>query len=279
MRKFFNTLAMVVFATSLMAFSCQKEEDVIPFGNLPTVAQSFVSQYFGKATVTKAETESNGGYSVDLSNGVEVDFDATGTWTKVDAPDTQDLSALATSTAFIPKTIVEYVTANYPKNPINGIEKKANGYEVELVGIAEDIYFNAEGKSVTTQPTDNSGNITPATIPATVQNTATEFLNKNFYGVAVTRTEVKNNEVEYNLANGVEVDFDLNGNWIRVDAPDGKSIPTDFIPSAITNYVKANYPNNTFNSIEKRSNGYEVELVGVNKDLIFDLNGNFVRLN
>ena len=265
MKKIFLKLSVVLLATSLMAFSCDKDDDVIPFGNLPTLAQSFVSQYFSNLKTIKTETESNGGYSVDLAGGLEISFDKTGNWTKVDARDGQAIP----NTSFIPKAIVDYVEKNYPNNPINSIEKKNNGYEVDLVGVENDLYFNTEGQIITNPIVDVPTVPSTGTIPETSSN----FLKQYFAGVKVIKIEKGRYGVEVDLENGVDVDFDQNGNWKKVDARDGQALSnTDFIPQSIRDYIAKNYPNNLINGIEKKTSGYEVELVGVEKDIYFGEN-------
>ncbi|GET45189.1 PepSY-like domain-containing protein [Capnocytophaga felis] len=286
MRKLFSKLAIVALATSLMAFSCDKD-DVIPYNNLPATAQSFVSKYFSNANVVRTENESNGTYSVDLSNGVEVDFDANGNWTKVDARDGQNLSALVTSMEFIPQSIITHVTKTYPNNAINSIEKKRTGYEVELVGIKDDIHFDANGQPIGAN-NNNGGNGSTGTsnttiigtVPQVVQTNANNFLAAYFSSIAVIKIEVESNKVDYDLANGVDIDFDLNGNWINVDARDGQALSnTAFIPQSILNHLKTIYPNNAINGIEKTVTGYEVELVGIKNDVHFDANGQPIGAN
>ncbi|WP_212923679.1 PepSY-like domain-containing protein [Capnocytophaga cynodegmi] len=282
MRKLFSKLAIIALATSLMAYSCEKD-DLIPYNNLPNTAQSFISKYFNGANVVKTETESNGRYSVDLSNGVEVDFDANGNWTKVDARDGQALSALVTSMDFIPQSIINHVTTAYPKNAINSIEKKKTGYEVDLVGVEKDIYFDVNGQPISSGTGNNNGGNGNAgtgnttivgTVPQVVQTKANEFLKTYFASIAITKIEVESNKVDYDLANGVDVDFDLNGNWINVDARDGQALSnTAFIPQSIINHLRTAYPNNAINGIEKTVTGYEVELVGIKNDIHFNANG------
>lgn len=80
------------------------------------------------------------------------------------------------------------------------------------------------------------------------------------------------------LDNGTTVKFDKNGNWEEVDAPDGSTIPTDFIPSKIVDYVREHYPQEGINSIDKEKNRYDVELKN-GFDLEFNKNGDFVRLD
>ncbi|WP_238252197.1 PepSY-like domain-containing protein [Capnocytophaga cynodegmi] len=282
MRKLFSKLAIIALATSLMAYSCEKD-DLIPYNNLPNTAQSFISKYFNGANVVKTETESNGRYSVDLSNGVEVDFDANGNWTKVDARDGQALSAVVTSMDFIPQSIINHVTTAYPKNTINSIEKKKTGYEVDLVGVEKDIYFDVNGQPISSGTGNNNGGNGSAgtgnttiigTVPQIVQTNANNFLATYFPSIAVIKIEVETNKVDYDLANGVDVDFDLNGNWINVDARDGQALSnTAFIPQNIINHLRTAYPNNAINGIEKTVTGYEVELVGIKNDIHFNANG------
>ncbi|WP_203969187.1 PepSY-like domain-containing protein [Capnocytophaga stomatis] len=276
MRKLFSKLAIVALATSLMAFSCDKD-DLIPYNNLPVAAQSFVSKHFSNADVIRTEKESNGAYSVDLSNGVEIDFDANGNWTKVDARDGQALS----NTAFIPQSILNHITKTYPNNAINSIEKKRTGYEVDLVGIKDDVYFDVNGQPIGAGNNNGgngnagTGNTTIiGTVPQIVQTSANNFLAAYFPSVAVIKIEVESNKVDYDLANGVDIDFDFNGNWINVDARDGQALSnTAFIPQSILNHLRTAYPNNAINGIEKTVTGYEVELVGIKNDIHFNANG------
>ncbi|WP_052456858.1 PepSY-like domain-containing protein, partial [Capnocytophaga cynodegmi] len=228
----------------------------------------------------KIEVESNK-VDYDLVNGVDVDFDLNGNWINVDARDGQALS----NTAFIPQNIINHLGTAYPNNAINGIEKTVTGYEVELIGIKNDIHFNANGQPIGAGNNGGNGNAGTGnttivgTVPQIVQTNANNFLATYFPSIAIKKIEVESKKVEYDLVNGMDIDFDLNGNWINVDAPDRQSIPTGFIPAAIRRYVQANYSRYAFNSIEKKANSYEVELVGFHKDLIFDLNGNFNRLD
>ncbi|ATA88982.1 hypothetical protein CGC58_04155 [Capnocytophaga stomatis] len=280
MRKLFSKLAIVALATSLMAFSCDKD-DLIPYNNLPVAAQSFVSKHFSNADVIRTEKESNGAYSVDLSNGVEIDFDANGNWTKVDARDGQDLSILVTSMEFIPQSIVNHVTKTYPNNAINSIEKKRTGYEVDLVGIKDDVYFDVNGQPIGAGNNNGgngnagTGNATIiGTVPQVVQTNANSFLKAYFPSTAVVKIEVESNKVDYDLADGTDIDFDLKGNWINVDARDGQALSnTAFIPQSILNHLRTAYPNNAINGIEKTVTGYEVELVGIKNDIHFNANG------
>jgi len=109
------------------------------------------------------------------------------------------------------------------------------------------------------------------------------FLSAHFSGAKATNVKKEKeglNGTEYTvyLDNGITVKFDKNGNWEEVDAPDGKPIPTSFIPQKIVDYVDANYKNERINSIDKEKNRYDVELTN-GFDLEFNSNGDFVRID
>lgn len=113
---------------------------------------------------------------------------------------------------------------------------------------------------------------------------ANTFLSDNFNGVQILSVVREKNtltgtEYEVLLNNGVEVKFDKNGNWDEVEARDDNAgIPTSFISPKIVSYVTTNYAPALIHSIDKEKSIYEVELTN-GLDLIFDLNGDFIRID
>lgn len=102
------------------------------------------------------------------------------------------------------------------------------------------------------------------------------FLDTYYSGVNVVKVYKDKTDYDVMLANGHEVEFDLAGNWVDVDAPAGQTIPSGFYPSAIDTYVNSIATSGGINEISKLSaGGYEVEPV-YGPDMIFDANGNFV---
>lgn len=75
---------------------------------------------------------------------------------------------------------------------------------------------------------------------------------------------------------GSEITFDTKGNWKDVEVRNSKSVPSAFIPVAVTKYVKNNQNGSKIVGIEKDRSGYTVDLAnGV--ELKFDMNGKFTR--
>lgn len=83
-------------------------------------------------------------------------------------------------------------------------------------------------------------------------------------------------EYEVILNNGTEISFDRNGNWKNIEVSKNGTIPSKFIPSPISNYVKTNQSGAKIVGIDKERSGYEVELSnGV--EMKFNKEGKFIR--
>ncbi len=61
------------------------------------------------------------------------------------------------------------------------------------------------------------------------------------------------------LNNGIELDFDMNEEWERVDCFN-MSVPMQIVPTAIANYVSSHFAGEEIVKIDKESYGYEIEL-------------------
>ncbi|MFV0180300.1 PepSY-like domain-containing protein [Empedobacter falsenii] len=79
---------------------------------------------------------------------------------------------------------------------------------------------------------------------------------------------------EVRLADGTQIDFNETGIWTEVDGKN-KSIPTQFINENIVKYVITNYTTTTIEGIDKKTYGFDVDLVN-NTELRFDINGKFL---
>lgn len=120
--------------------------------------------------------------------------------------------------------------------------------------------------------------ITQNELPRAAQN----FISKNFSGQTITKIEKKTKyqvktEYEVKFDNRMEIEFDGDGNWTEVDGKKSP-IPTGFINSSIVNYVKQNFPTEKITQIEKKRSKYEIDLTN-GLELIFDLNGNFKKID
>ncbi len=69
---------------------------------------------------------------------------------------------------------------------------------------------------------------------------AQDFVSANFANDQIVYAEQDRNSFKVELASGVEIDFDRNGNWTDVSAK--MPLPTKFIPTAVIKAVETKYP-------------------------------------
>ncbi|NJW53079.1 PepSY-like domain-containing protein [Salinimicrobium oceani] len=121
------------------------DEDVAA-GDLPAAVRDFISTYFPNATVEEAERENNGNYEVELSNDVELIFDADGNFLgRAEDDDNDDRDDEDIAIDDLPQAVRDYITANYPDYSIIEAEKEDDGtYEVTLNNGLE-LHFDAQG--------------------------------------------------------------------------------------------------------------------------------------
>ncbi len=93
--------------------------------------------------------------------------------------------------------------------------------------------------------------------------------------VKVDKSLGRVDEYEVVLADGTEIEFDRAGNWKSVEVGKGSEVPSAIVPESIRKYVKKTQ-NQKIVGIEKNRRHYKVELAN-DVELIFNLNGNFVR--
>lgn len=132
------------------------DEDIAP-EDLPANIRNFVTTYFPGVTIDEAEKENNGNFEIELSNDVELIFDANGNFLgradDDDDDDDRDDEDIAISD--LPQVIRDYIATNYPDNSIIEAEKEDdNSYEVTLDNGVE-LEFDADGTFVSAE--DHNG--------------------------------------------------------------------------------------------------------------------------
>lgn len=108
------------------------------------------------------------------------------------------------------------------------------------------------------------------------------FIAEHYAGIAIAKYEVKNfmggKKYEVKLNNGVEIDFDNEGNWKEIKDPSG--IPEVLVPEKIKTYVAKNYPGVKIESFNKKADGSKMKVDLLNDiELEFDMQGNFLRID
>lgn len=131
------------------------DEDIAP-GNLPEKIRNFIATHFPEATIEEAEKENNGNYEVELSNDVELIFDADGNFLgRADDDDNDDRDDDDIAVSELPQVIRDYIAENYPNNSIVEAEREDdNTFEVTLNNGVE-LYFDSDGNFLSAE--DHNG--------------------------------------------------------------------------------------------------------------------------
>lgn len=266
-KKIFLVLLSVI--TAGMFASCNKlfpsDADA-----LPTPAHQFIDQHFPDNNIILIQRDGSV-YDVKLSGNIELEFYSNGDWKEVDCNNN------AVPSGIIPEEILNYVAQNYPDNFIVKISRNGQHYEIELNNGFE-FDYNLNGNNGGGNDNGNGGNNGGGNgYTVTLPDAALQFISTNFPTATVAHIEKDGFEFDVVLSNGVEIEFDLNGNWIDIDCHNN-AVPESIIPAGIYAYVVANYPNNFIVKIEHRHQRYEVELNN-HIDLVFDNNENFLYID
>ncbi|QTN37713.1 PepSY-like domain-containing protein [Cryomorphaceae bacterium] len=242
------------------ALSSGDDDTPVPVSSLPAAITTYISQNYPGETIAWAEMDDDE-YEVYLSDGTELYFDLNGMFLYAEQDDDID-------PANLPATILTYITQNYPNDSIVEAELDDDIYEVYLSSGIE-LYFDINGVFLGMDDDDDDDDIDPANLPAAIIT----YINQNYPNDSIVEAELDDDIYEVYLSNGLELYFDINGNFIGTD--DDDDIDPANLPAAIITYINQNYPNATIEEAEFEDNIYEIELDN-DWTLYFDANGVFL---
>jgi Mor family transcriptional regulator len=204
-------------------------------------------------------------YKVKLEDRTHLEFTHSFEWVKADCEHSTIYTSVPTS--IVPEQITAYVTTNFPGKTIEEIEKKSFGWEIEMKNGPE-IKFDTNFNVINGGGNGGGNNSNFPEI-----NT---FVSTYFPQVSIQRVELDGNEIDVKLTDGTDIDFYLNFIWQSIDCEHATvygSVPSELVPVQITDYVTANFPGKHIDSIEKKYNGWEIELSN-GLEITFDSNFN-----
>ena len=213
-------------------------------------------------------------YKVKLNDCTKLKFTHAFDWIEVDCEHSTVYTFVPAS--IVPEQIKAYVTANFPNQTIEEIEKKTNGnWEIELNNNHE-IKFDADFNVISGGNNGGGGN---GGGTSTNYPEITTFVETYFPQVGILNAHQDGNEIDVKLTDMTEIDFYLTFEWKKIDCDDSQvygMVPTELVPAQITDYVNANFPNNHIDQIEKKTNGnWEIELNN-DHEIKFDANFNVI---
>ena len=238
--------------------------------DIDTAIVSFVNMHVPETSILSCnQTEHY--FRVILNDNTKVYFNQAIEWVEVNCEQSTIYGAVPAT--LVPEQIAAYVTANYPDQHIDEIERENNGWEIELSNDVElkfDANFNVIGNG------GGNGGGTPTNYVEI--NT---FVETYFSQVSILKVEVDEDEYEVKLSDGTEITFNLAFEWKSIDCDESNVygvVPAELVPEQISAYVATNYPNQHIDKIEKRANGWEIELNnGV--EIEFDSNFNVIHID
>lgn len=114
----------------------------------------------------------------------------------------------------LPSSVQDFITQQYPNTSILKYEVKqapivGNRYEIKMNNGAE-LKFDKDGNWVEIK--DKQG-LNPNLLPASIVS----YLNTHYKGVDVESIDKESDKIKVELVNDIDLEFDKNGNFLRVD--------------------------------------------------------------
>ena len=108
---------------------------------------------------------------------------------------------------------------------------------------------------------------------------AQEFITSYFSAQSIrfVRMEIDVTKTEYTVRfdNGMEIEFNGNGDWEEVESH-AECLPSGFLPQSILDYMSQRHPNACLHEISRGRHKFEIELDS-GLEIIFNKNGEFLR--
>ena len=108
---------------------------------------------------------------------------------------------------------------------------------------------------------------------------AQEFVTTYFSSQTIrfVRMEIEVTKTEYTVRfdNGMEIEFNSNGDWEEVESH-SECLPSGFLNEMILNFLEKNHPNFCLNEIARDRHKIEVELA-TGLEIVFNKFGEFLR--
>ncbi|GAB2762285.1 PepSY-like domain-containing protein [Salinimicrobium soli] len=191
---------------------------------LPQSILDYVTENYPGLTIIEAEIEDNQNYEVYLSDHTELVFNSQGEFLGVDDDDNEfgdediDPSAL-------PQNILDFINKYYPGATIEEAELENNGhYEIELSNDVE-LIFDGNGNflgQAQDENDDDQGENEEDIDPSQLPQAILDYIALNYAGTVIIEAEMDDDGYEVTLNNGVELEFDQQGNFLSAEDGNGE---------------------------------------------------------
>ena len=192
--------------------------------SLPQAILDYISTNYPGVTIREAEIEDNQQFEIHLSNGLELVFSANGEFLGIDDDGDNDFDDEYISESEIPQNIRAFIAENFPGVEIEEAEIESNGnYEIELENDVE-LIFSSSGQFLGIAEDENEDEnddeeIDPADLPQNIL----DYINENYPENTIIEAEIEEDgDYEVTLNNGVELEFDSEGNFLKAEDGNGE---------------------------------------------------------
>lgn len=257
----------------------------LPNSVIPQPILDYVTENYPNNFITDWEIEDTY-QEVELDNGIELKFTLDGVFIRTDSDqDDEQNNEVPLSKANTPTAIKDYVNTHFPQDSILKVIKETDDsvvtYEVFLSENTK-LEFDAEYSIISI---DAVKKLPDSVIPAAIR----DYVNSKYPNNFITDWELEPAHQEVELDNGIELEFTLDGVFIRIDKDKNDDQENDestgsngTTVNGIQNYVNTHFPSNTIIKTEKDIDDgavtYEVALSG-NIELEFDADYNITSID
>ena len=203
--------------------TAQLSDHYINTAALPQVILSYISTNYPNNTISEAEIEDNNNYEVKLNDGTELIFDPQGNFLGIDDNGDDDFGDEDIEPGDLPANILEFIATYFPGATIEEAEKENNGnYEIELSGDVE-LIFDSEGNFLGRADDDDNedkddDDIAISDLPQAIL----DYIATNYPDNTIIEAEREDdNTFEVTLNNGIELEFDSDGNFLSAEDHNG----------------------------------------------------------
>lgn len=184
----------------------------------------YITNNYPGVTIIEAELEDNGNYEITLRNGLELIFNSEGEFLGIDDDD-NEFGDEHIDPSELPQNILDFLDEYFPGLQIEEAELENNGnYEIELEGDIE-LIFSADGEFLGMAEDENDDDqgededdIDPADLPQVIL----DYIAANYPDASIIEAEIEDDgSYEITLNNGVELEFDQDGNFLSAEDENG----------------------------------------------------------
>lgn len=200
-----------------------RADDHVNTAALPQAILDYVTTNYPDNTIWKAEVEDSNNYEVELNDETELIFDLQGNFIGIDDDDSDDFGDEDIAPNDLPESIRNFVNTHFSGADIEEAERENNGnFEIELSNDVK-LIFDADGNFLGRADDEDNDDLDDEDISiGDLPQAVRDYISANYPDNSIIEAEREDDGTyEVTLNNGVEIEFDAQGNFIEADDHNG----------------------------------------------------------